>query len=170
MRTPQNICQVDALADFILSTAEFCCYQEDADGGSFQLWNLRKALFGHPAGSTVSRETLERAFQSSFQAVKNKHAMTFVRHRRGAQLHHLKTPTLCEGINRLQWEGKWLNPGVPARVAYFHTHWVAKCGDFVLCTATEPSAWIPESDWRDFLVNALKKPFHVTHHYAFPVA
>ncbi len=83
--------------------------------------------------------------------------------------HHLKTPNLCHGINRVQWEGKWLNPGVPARVAYFHTHWVARFGDWVLCTACEPAKWIPEWEWRHFHVNCEpKSPFHITHHYALP--
>lgn len=80
--------------------------------------------------------------------------------------HRLKTMDLCEGINRVQWEGKWLNPGVPARVAYFHTHWVAHFGNWVLCTACEPAEWIPATDWRDFHLNKEpRSPFHITHHY-----
>lgn len=78
----------------------------------------------------------------------------------------LKTWDLCEGINRIQWEGKWLNPGVPARVAYFHTHWVAAFGGWVLCTACEPATWIPEAEWRRFHLTVEPiSPFHVTHHY-----
>ncbi len=86
-------------------------------------------------------------------------------------LHHLKTMDLCQGINRIQWEGKWLNPGVPARVAYFHTHWVAAFDGYVLCTACEPAKWIPEAKWRDFHLNQEpRSPFHITHHYALKIA
>lgn len=82
--------------------------------------------------------------------------------------HPLKTPDLCNGINRIQWEGKWLNPGVPARVAYFHTHWVAHFNGWVLCTACESARWIPEPEWRSFHLNEEpRSPFHVTHHYQF---
>lgn len=80
--------------------------------------------------------------------------------------HHLKTPTLCDGINRVQWEGKWLNPGVPARVAYFHTHWVAHFRGWVVCTACEPAKWIRADDWRHFHLECEpRSPFHITHHY-----
>lgn len=83
--------------------------------------------------------------------------------------HNLKTMELCNGINRIQWEGKWLNPGVPPRVAYFYTHWVAHFDGWVLCTACEPSEWIPESEWRRFhLEESPASPFHITHHYRLP--
>lgn len=78
----------------------------------------------------------------------------------------LKTWDLCNGINCIQWEGKWLNPGVPARVAYFHTHWVAAFDGWVLCTACESAKWIPESSWRHHhLMCEPRSPFHITHHY-----
>lgn len=80
--------------------------------------------------------------------------------------HHLKTAELCDGINRIQWEGKWLNPGVPARVAYFHTHWVAHFAGWVLCTACEPAQWITADSWRQFHLECEpRSPFHITHHY-----
>jgi hypothetical protein len=82
----------------------------------------------------------------------------------------LRTPDLCEGINRIQWEGPWLNPGVPARVAYMHTHWVAHFGGWVLCTACMPAEWIPVGDWRyAHLKIEPVSPFHVTHHYALKI-
>ena len=76
----------------------------------------------------------------------------------------LKTDALCEGINRVQWEGKWLNPGVPARVAYFHTHLVAHFNGFVLCTCCLHAEWVPVEDWRSFIPGACY-PFHITHHW-----
>lgn len=80
----------------------------------------------------------------------------------------LKTAELCEGINRIQWEGKWLNPGVPARAAYFHTHYVAHRAGWVLCTACLPAHWIPVHAWRQvLLVEPDPSPFHVTHHFKF---
>lgn len=79
----------------------------------------------------------------------------------------LKTQELCEGISRIQWEGSWLNPGVPPRVAYHHTHWVAHRRGWVLCTACLPHLWIPIKHWRHFHLNVSPPtPFHVTHHFA----
>ncbi len=78
----------------------------------------------------------------------------------------LKTMALCNGINRVQWEGKWLNPGVPARVAYFQTHLVAHFDGLVLCTCCERAQWIPQDEWRAFHLNEEPpSPFHITHHY-----
>lgn len=76
----------------------------------------------------------------------------------------LKTDQLCNGISRVQWEGKWLNPGVPARVAYFHTHLVAHFNGFVLCTVCRAHEWIPVNSWRHFLEKN-DSPFHITHHW-----
>lgn len=45
----------------ILSVADFCGMQQDGKGGEFQLWTLRKPIAGHPAGSTVTRDTILRA-------------------------------------------------------------------------------------------------------------
>jgi hypothetical protein len=78
---------------------------------------------------------------------------------------HLRTKALCGGLNRIQWEGPWLNPGVPAAVAYKHTHWVAHRNGWVLCTAvTEPPTWIPLLAWCTGL-EELNFPWHITHHY-----
>lgn len=54
------------LATLLLSVADFCGWQEDADGGRIQLWTLKKPIPGHPAGSTVTRETIRRAFFPSY--------------------------------------------------------------------------------------------------------
>lgn len=80
----------------------------------------------------------------------------------------ISSKDLCHGINRIQWEGKWLNPGVPARIAYFHTHYVAHDAlhGLVLCTACEAAEWITTRQWLNFhLEQEPKSPFHVTHHW-----
>lgn len=78
----------------------------------------------------------------------------------------LKTMMLCQGINRVQWEGPWLKPGVPARVAYFQTHLVAFSHGWVLCTACETAKWIRAEEWREFhLYSPPESPFHITHHW-----
>ncbi len=79
---------------------------------------------------------------------------------------NLKTMDLCDGINRIQWEGPWLDPGKPARIAYFHTHYVAHFGGMVLCTACLPAEWIPVEGWRKHHLEVdPPSPFHVTHHW-----
>lgn len=80
----------------------------------------------------------------------------------------LKTQELCNGINRIQWEGKWLNPGAPPRLAYFHTHYVAHFDGWVLCTACTSWRWLPVREWMWFhLKEEPPSPFHITHHFAF---
>jgi hypothetical protein len=76
----------------------------------------------------------------------------------------LKTATLCGGVSRIQWEGPWLDKGVPASVAYHHTHWVAHVDGWVLCTVVNPSEWVRISEWGNAL-RSLGYSWHVTHHY-----
>jgi hypothetical protein len=40
------------------AAATFCGWQEDGAGGRFQLWTLKLPIPGHPAGSTVSRDSI----------------------------------------------------------------------------------------------------------------
>jgi hypothetical protein len=50
------------------------------------------------------------------------------------------------GVVRIQWDGPWLNEGVPPRVAYRYTHWTAH-------------QWVGEESWM-FDANGLWTPFH----------
>ena len=81
----------------------------------------------------------------------------------------LKTATLCNGINRIQWEGPWLKPGVPPAAAYKHTHWVAHWAGWVLCTAVESYRWVPVAWWAEVLKHS-GEAWHVTHHYELPTS
>jgi hypothetical protein len=85
----------------------------------------------------------------------------------------LVTDVLCEGINRVQWSGPWLKPGVPAGAAYQRTHWVAAAQGMVFCTCSA-IAWIPLAAWRAHMHTVCSTiprcdGWHVTHHYAFDV-
>lgn len=76
----------------------------------------------------------------------------------------LRTPHLCDGINRIQWVGPWLNPGVHPAAAYAHTHWVAQFDSYIYCTASDPTGWQPVKRWRDN-EEIFMNEFYVTHHY-----
>ncbi len=90
---------------------------------------------------------------------------------------NLRTDQLCEGINRIQWEGKWLNPGVPTIVAYGHTHWVACREGMVFCTAVpvhdfgDVQRWLTMEQWLTLVAVLCHREkftgWHVTHHYAW---
>lgn len=63
------------------------------------------------------------------------------------------------GLARIQWEGPWTGPNVPARVAYRHTHWVAALrieGEaepaIFDINAVHAGGWIRLASWRDSLV------------------
>lgn len=87
----------------------------------------------------------------------------------------LRTQELCEGINRVQWEGPWLRPGVPPIVAYGYTHWIAQSGGKVFCSATGLIGWVPISEWKVLIAKVCRDEikrctgWHVTDHYAFEV-
>jgi hypothetical protein len=62
------------------------------------------------------------------------------------------------GLARVQWEGPWTAPGVPARVAYRHTHWVGvnarnpeNIGIFDI-NAMNSGGWIAFAHWMVDLV------------------
>jgi hypothetical protein len=89
------------------------------------------------------------------------------------------------GLVRIQWEGPWTDPGVPMRVRYRHTHWIATsknipepCLDqkyfshWVFdCNAIKYGGWMPLGAWEAGLVPWLLKEcqpkaygtWHITH-------
>lgn len=67
------------------------------------------------------------------------------------------------GLARIQWTGPWTKPGVPARAAYRHTHWVGVnsifsgnvgvgVGIFDINAITNGSGWVAARDWESILV------------------
>ena len=62
-------------------------------------------------------------------------------------------PRLAHGLVRVQWGGPWTKPGVPMRVRYRHTHWVAVEGGHVFdINAICVGGWIPYAEWATQLV------------------
>lgn len=96
----------------------------------------------------------------------------------GARWRLVKPPSQWPryGLTRVQWEGPWTAPNVPARVAYGHTHWV---GSRIIGGATEifdinamcVGGWISKHEWSGELVPWLLKEcepkasgaWHLTH-------
>ena len=61
------------------------------------------------------------------------------------------------GLARVQWEGPWTAPGVPERVRYRHTHWIAACADYTHGTAIFDIncirvGWVSLEVWREKVV------------------
>lgn len=69
------------------------------------------------------------------------------------------------GLVRIQWTGPWTKQGVPARVAYRHTHWVAAMrraaddaiGVFDINMIANGTGWASLNDWSRILVPWLLK-------------
>ena len=64
---------------------------------------------------------------------------------------------LPRGLVRIQWTGPWTRPGVPARVAYRHTHWVAcarranRVGIFDVNCCNNGTGWVTLDDWEGII-------------------
>lgn len=62
------------------------------------------------------------------------------------------------GLMRVQWGGPWTNPGVPMRVRYRHTHWVAvNDGEVFDINAMCVGGWLSWKEWSEKLVPWLIK-------------
>lgn len=81
------------------------------------------------------------------------------------------------GLVRIQWEGRWTNPGVPTRVRYRYTHWVGAStfGDeaiavFDINSMSNGTGWCSLDDWSRIIVPFLVQQYsgasggwHITH-------
>lgn len=82
------------------------------------------------------------------------------------------------GLARIQWEGPWTKPGVPARAAYRHTHWVGArrnsagfVGIFDINALGNGTGWASLDDWRTAVVPYILQEcvpradggWHITH-------
>jgi hypothetical protein len=62
------------------------------------------------------------------------------------------------GLARIQWHGPWMAPGVPPKVAYWHTHWVGArsapgdIGIFDINAIGNGTGWCSLKDWGETLV------------------
>lgn len=80
------------------------------------------------------------------------------------------------GLARIQFEGPWLNPGVPKVASYAYTHWVGAMLDGASVRALYifdvNCGWRPYWEWRDKTMPELTKSYkratggwHVTHRW-----
>lgn len=81
------------------------------------------------------------------------------------------------GLARIQWEGPWTEPGVPMRVRYRYTHWVAGWhtdtrgyGIFDINCMANGTGWVSRPEWEQTIVPAITEQYkrasgrwHVTH-------
>lgn len=77
---------------------------------------------------------------------------------RAAGFRTMVTPVWpTHGLVRIQFGGPWLKPGVPPRVAYGYTHWVACKGDAGTAWLYDVNAshWLPAAEWEDDLAPRL---------------
>lgn len=109
---------------------------------------------------TMISETL-RALPVSY----NKVPVTITPEEEFKLLEHLKTAAIL----RIQWEGTWLNPGVPAGAAYQRTHYIAYKDGHIMDPALGPNIHMPVKLWLEQgitqVLPQIKKAtgYHFTH-------
>lgn len=70
-------------------------------------------------------------------------------------LPHNAFPVLRLGLIRIQFAGRWTNPGVPMRVRYRKTHWIAakeQSTEIFDVNAMCIGGWIPFAEWSTKLI------------------
>lgn len=78
-------------------------------------------------------------------------------------------------ILRIQWAGRWLNPGVPKGAAYQRTHYIALKNGTIMDPMYEPNVWLPVKNWlpiiQNHLVPQIKNAtgYHFTHAWTPPL-
>lgn len=62
-------------------------------------------------------------------------------------------PLVENGVVRVQWGGRWTNPGVPTIARYRYSHWIGVRGDQVFdINAIGVGGWISFEEWSGRLV------------------
>lgn len=86
------------------------------------------------------------------------------------------------GLCRVQWEGPWMNAGVPVYARYPHTHWIGAyrkpvTSDIVVFDVNCPVGWADLDVWNQLLVPQLVAQhkrasggWHFTHAFDIPAA
>lgn len=64
-----------------------------------------------------------------------------------AMLHLVGSDDTQKAILRIQWEGSWLNPGVPKGAAYQRTHYIAIKAGRIMDPAFDPAISLRVGDW-----------------------
>ena len=91
--------------------------------------------------------------------------ITFTRtfmERANVQRDQLSTPRFPDfGLVRIQWDGRWCDPGVPIPARYRRTHWIAFATEHPMwcfdVNAMALGGWITLDKWRECLVPWLIK-------------
>jgi hypothetical protein len=72
-------------------------------------------------------------------------------------------PPLQLGLMRVQWSGPWTRPGVPMRVRYRYTHWIAARGgskEIFDINAMCAGGWLQRNEWVLQLAPWLRKELY----------
>jgi hypothetical protein len=77
--------------------------------------------------------------------IEPKSRISWVRDREKKQAKMIRTSG--RKIARIQWEGEWLDPGVPHWKAKGWTHWVAQRDGYILDTVICAIQWVPAQEW-----------------------
>lgn len=82
----------------------------------------------------------------------------------------VKLPQINHGaILRIQWEGSWMNPGVPAGARYQRTHYIAIKDGTIMDPAFDPAISLRVEDWLQVVTNDIVPQikgatgYHFTH-------
>ena len=81
------------------------------------------------------------------------------------------------GLCRIQWEGPWTQPGVPAAARYRNTHWVGAAyhvergmGVWDVNALANGTGWVAMADWEHVVVPSILETYprasggwHITH-------
>lgn len=155
-----------SLAAVVGSPPPLAFTKEESDR-AFETWRAMCGPHSLAAACGLSLERIRQALPADYEGWMSPGHIEFTLRRlrrRYRVTKGLRTQKLLPGINRVQFEGPWLAPGVPPAAAYRHTHWVAYARPWVLCTACDSAKWILIGDWA-YRLRTSSGPFHVNHFY-----